>query len=266
MTVYKTRFFLILFLCFAVVSCKALGEVRPTTERPETEDLIALLKNRSQIIQTVQADGKIEYKKKGKDGRHDRGSFTWVIEKPANATFEITGPTGLLAVVGINEEEFRYFDARGQKLYFGPVEPETLGRVLPWGIMPADLVPLLCASPKLINYNGSAIEFDKSTKRWRLILHDSRTDKIQVFWFNDDKTVYKSKLIRRKHVFWEVTYLDWDKRGEYQIEFPAYIKLEHPSSRTTITLRAHGDMDLNKKIDDSVFKLNFPDTIPVERM
>jgi len=260
------RLLVIFILILLLVSCKGFGEVKQPAKRPELKDLYNSLKNHAQTVHTVQADGKIEYKKQGKDARHDRGSFTWVVKKPKQATFEITGPTGLLAVVGIGEEEFRYYDAREQRLFFGPVEGDALERVLPWGISPKDLIPLLCASPRLIKADSSAIEYDKKVKRWRLILHNSRSDKIQLLWFNADLTLYRSKLLRRKYTYWDVTYLGWERRDESGINFPGYIKLQHPATKTTITLKAHGDPDINKQIDDSVFLLNFPESIPVERL
>ena len=268
-------------LCFALaltalaLSCKSLAS-KADGPAPDPEKALNDLRDLSVAIRSVEADGKVELFEGGqgdgglgllKKDRHERGELIWVVQKPSSATFELNGPTGLIALATLDGKEFRYYNPHEKRAMQGPVTSERLRSVLPLAITPEELAPILCGTPLLFSGPHGKMKFDEKVRRWRLIVKEKGTDRLQVLWFEPKGLLYRVRVLDSKRsVRYEATFLAWERHEKTGLPYPSFIKIEQPKTNSKITLKLHGEPSINGTIDPGVFKLPFPKDTPVEQV
>ncbi len=256
-----TTTFVFIVLAMLLCACQTLSPKQEQAPAPiGAKELLTKLHKRGGQIHSVEADSKFEF---FHEGRHERAELIWVVRKPGDATFELTGPTGMLGIWTNTRDEFRYFDIREKRVLFGPVTSKAMRDVLRWTILPTELVPLLCATPIILPGGATRPVYDPETKHYRFSILATDQGLKQIFWFDREGELYRIRVVQEdKSVRYQVTYLNWQVRGEEQLAFPGYIKVEHPQSETVLTLTLRSKPTLNGTIDPQTFQLPFPDGIP----
>lgn len=263
MKITVCQFLLIAVLFFSFSACRIMSPKPDTPPAKDAAELHAAIIKAGSAVQNVQADGKLEFFSKD---RHDRVTLTWIVQKPDKALLEVTGPTGLLAVTALNGLEFQSFDPKNRRLLIGPASKENLSSILPFPVNPDEIVPILCASPPLVDAKARNMKYDEKAKRWRLLLQDDR-GWTQALWLSPEGYLHRVILIDASgNTRYEVTYLAWKDGENGKPAFPGFIKIAHPQSQTRITLKLHGHPTLNDPIDPTLFTLQVPEAIPRERV
>ena len=232
----------------------------PVGPAPEQNTLLAKLAAQEKAIRSVESGSMLEV---FYQGRHERLDLNFIVEKPTKATFELTGPTGMLAALTSDGREFRYYDIRNGHYVFGPLGPKSLSVILPWTVRAEELIPLLCATPLGVEGPSGAPIWDTKEGRWKIERKSAKGGWAQTLWFDEEGHLMRAEVwgpeLKPRYT---VTYLNWRKVGSEGLEFPVFIKLHHVESDAKLNLRLRGEPVLNAAHDPEFFRLPFKEGIP----
>lgn len=257
------RLLCLLLLGGLLLGCQSLP--RPAPAAPDVEAWLARLNHQARVLRSVDAEAGLELRS---PQRHDRGDVILVLDKPDRMFLEITGPTGLVALATLDGGGFRFYDARQRRGLHGPVTPYSMARVMPWVMMPAQLVPLLCATPPLLDVPPGPARWDGRQGRWQVELRRPERGLVQTLWFDPAGDLLALELHTlegtKAHLNYAVRYLKWRRAGDSDLSFPRFIRLQHPESGVEVTLRLRGEPILNGDLTPELFMLVFPEGTPLE--
>lgn len=207
-------------------------------------------------LQSLEGDFKLDYR----EGLvHERVDLYLAVSRPGNLTLELSGPLGLVVAATSNATQFVFYDARKKLGYAGPPDPEIISRLLPIGLDPQELVPLLLAAPKPLGGDISQeLSADRRVGLWRLSLTDAAAGLVQQLWFGADGNLAKVRLTRRGRLVYEAGYTGY---GEAQgpTASPRFITLRHGARpKATIKLSVRGEATINTPLPADRFELALP--------
>lgn len=253
------QFLCLLLLAFVILT--SLGCTAPALKGPppflglEAQSRLAA---RAAALHSLEGEFKLDY---SESLAHERADLYLAVSRPGNLTLELSGPLGLIAAATSNDRNFVFFDARKKQGYVGPVEIETISRLLPISIAPKDLVPLLLAAPTPLGQATSTeLAADRKVGLWRLSFVDEAHGLVQHAWFSADGRLARIRLTEKGHLIYDVSYLAYgDASGP--TAYPHLIKLRsgaRPKAEVKLSLR--GEATLNTELPAERFELALPPT------
>lgn len=248
--------FSILFPLFAfvVAGCAATRTAVPhpaPATLPSAAELHAALAARRDAVQSLRALAHLRYRAPD-ESNNSREAI--VVARPDRLRVEVLSMFGSLFVLTADDGVMTAYARRENTVYQGHATSENLWRYARLALPVDALVDIVLGTPALQADRNPQVSFDEHAQSIRL--RQSTGAGTQVVWFSEAGLPVAAEEQRPDgQAEWRATFTDYENHGSVPVA--THIALELPLWGRSLEI-ALEDVDLNPKLDQSVFAFQTP--------
>jgi len=188
-----------------------------------------------------------------------------VVERGGRLRFETLSPFEQpISTLVCDGRSFALYELRKKKYYQGPATPKNVSRLLPIELPPAAIAQILLGDPPLIAHDAARMSLDRCKTHYVVTLLQNGGPLRQELRIDAERLVpVRSRVLAGKELLYEVRF---DRHQDLaRVPLPRRIRFLAPRDKVDI-LVLYDEVDGNEKIEDSLFQLEIPRGVTVERV
>jgi outer membrane lipoprotein-sorting protein len=248
------RFALVLAL-LTLAACPPPKPVERPYPPPSPEELIAAIKKRSQAIQSLRADTKVDHM--GNGGQRVKVNVPLLVARGGKLRMEAESPMGgALATLTSDGEKFALLDVRANRFLTGPAKACNVARLIQIALEPDDIVEALTGGVPLVEGTAS-VTWDRGGREVLTIAApDGGREVIKLDARGRTWDVLEAdRFDAKNNVLWRLVHDKFSDQGG--VRFPERTTVEQPPTGSDARIKFK-DVEVNVKPPDGIFDLQPP--------
>lgn len=231
----------------------ACARVPPPELQADPAELLARLEAAQARVHSVRGTGRVGIDAPGRSGSTD--AFL-AAERPDRLRVEVMDFFGnVAAVLASDGERFSLYDARGGTFYRGRPTAENVSSLLPLALPPAELVAILCGAAPVRPGSPASVE----PRGDRVVLTVGAGAAAEELSVGAELAVEEARLPPGGPGGAPGYALDFGLfRHHAGRRFPTELELTASEPRARMTLAWKGDLEVNRRSDPGLFRLDPP--------
>jgi outer membrane lipoprotein-sorting protein len=241
-------FFFATMICMS--GCATLPALIPI---PSSQIILDQIQARRQTIQGLK--GLANLKVSAKD-KNFSTSQIFLVRQPAFLRAETLSPLGIPQLYFVTDgEKLNIYHVGENRFYIGPATAQYLSYIFPLSLKPEEVVPMLLASPPLIEYETASVRDDAEDRAWVLELISTARGEKESLWVHPKDFRVTQAEFQGMGKSWRVKFSSFQK--DRDLHFPYQIEIIQAEEKVQISIE-YREIEFNPVWESADFQLPVP--------